>query len=83
MRPGQREPVVPLRTDRHYQIGRAETVELYFEDESVSRFHGFLYYDAAFGAWAYRDTGSTFGSALADPQGRLRSEPIPPQQATR
>jgi DNA-binding NtrC family response regulator len=82
VRPGQREFVVPLLTERHYQLGRAETVDLYFEDESVSRFHGFLYYDAMFGAWAYRDAGSTFGSALADPTGRGRSEPIPPRQPT-
>src|SRR5687767_13833700 len=81
VRPGQREFVVPLLTEREYLIGRAETADLYFEDESVSRFHGFLSFDAASGAWAYRDTGSTFGSALADPADRGPAGPIPPPQA--
>jgi len=64
LRPGQREFVIPLRSGREYQVGRAEAVDLYFEDESVSRFHGFLYFHGDRGVWAYRDGGSTFGSTL-------------------
>src|SRR5262245_14817437 len=65
VRPGRKAYVIPLRTDREYQVGRAETVDLYFEDESVSRYHGFLYFARERGVWAYRDGGSTFGSTLS------------------
>ena len=78
VRPGQQEAIIPLVTERLYQLGRAETVDLYFEDESVSRFHGFLYYDHSFAVWAYRDAASTYGSALADPRGGSRRQPLPP-----
>jgi DNA-binding NtrC family response regulator len=54
-------------------------VDLYFEDESVSRYHGFLYFARERGVWAYRDSGSTFGSALSG-EGR-EDAPIPPQRA--
>src|SRR5262245_57960828 len=76
VRPGHSDCVVALLTEREYQIGRAETVELTFRDETVSRVHGFLHFDAIQGAWLYRDAGSTFGSALAD-AGASFGEPIP------
>jgi len=79
MRPGQREFVVPLRTEREYQVGRADTVDLYFEDESVSRYHGFLYFAAERGVWGYRDGGSTFGSRVELP-GKDDLH-VPPKQA--
>jgi len=82
VRPGQREFIVPLLTDREYQVGRAETVELYFGDETVSRVHGLLYFDAIHGEWVYRDAGSTVGSRLAGPRDRGQGEPISPGQET-
>ncbi|HEY8207070.1 MAG TPA: sigma 54-interacting transcriptional regulator [Myxococcaceae bacterium] len=80
VRPGHGDCVVALLTERGYQIGRAETVELTFGDETVSRVHGFLHFDAVQGVWVYRDGGSTFGSALSD-GGGAPGQPIPPRQA--
>lgn len=80
VRPGHRDCVIPLIADREYQIGRAETVEITFRDEKVSRVHGFLHFDAVQGSWVYRDAGSTFGSALGEPADPAGAASIPPRQ---
>jgi len=80
VRPGHPDCVVPLLTDREYQIGRAETVEITFRDETVSRVHGFLHFDAVQGVWMYRDAGSTFGSAIGGSADPAPPSPIPPRQ---
>ncbi len=73
-RPNGPEVVLPLQTERTYQIGRAETADLYFDDEGVSRYHGFLYFAAEVGAWMFRDTGSAHGSFLVSPNSPSQRE---------
>src|SRR6185369_4607070 len=80
VRPGHPDCVVPLLTDREYQVGRAETVEITFREETVSRVHGFLHFDAVQGAWLYRDAGSTFGSAIGEAADPAPPSPIPARQ---
>jgi len=80
VRPGHPGGVVPLLPEREYQIGRAETVEITFRDETVSRVHGFLHFDAVHGSWMYRDAGSTFGSSLGASADEAPAQPIPPRQ---
>src|SRR6185295_2290317 len=80
VRPGYQDCLVPLLTDREYQIGRAETVEITFRDETVSRVHGFLHFDAVQGAWMYRDAGSTLGSAIGESADPASPSPIPARQ---
>lgn len=75
-RPRGPEVVLALQTERTYQIGRAETADLYFDDDGVSRYHGFLYFAAEVGAWMFRDTGSAHGSFLLSPKSAPQPEEV-------
>ncbi len=64
VRPGRTSVVVPLIAGRWYLVGRAEKSDLYFEDETVSRQHAFLFFEPEVSKWVLRDNGSANGTFL-------------------
>ena len=57
-RHGHPTVVLPLMTTREYLLGRSEKADFYFDDETVSRQHGLLFYSEEACAWTFKDTGS-------------------------
>jgi DNA-binding NtrC family response regulator len=65
VRDGQATVVLPLETEREYELGRSEKADIYFSDPSVSRRHGLLYFSEAACAWVFKDLNASFGTRLS------------------
>lgn len=59
IREGETTVTLRLLTTRAYRIGRYQSCELLFQDTSVSRLHGLLYFAPEISCWVYRDPQST------------------------